>query len=101
MNAKSIRLRSLGTLCALALSLMFSVVSPAVTIASQNDAPIQIAQNGSTVSAAEAAARIKKKTGGQVLSVTTVSTEAGNVHRVKILLSGGRVKVFRVKATGG
>ena len=29
MNAKSIRLRSLGTLCAPALSLMFSVVSPA------------------------------------------------------------------------
>ena len=62
---------------------------------------LQLAQSSSSLSAADAAVLVKRKTGGQVLSVTTVATDNGKVHRVKVLLTGGRVKVFKVRASGG
>ena len=101
MFAKGPEFRVLGSLCVLVLLLTFCESLLAVTYAADDSSFVQLAQNSSNMSAAGAAARITKMTGGQVLSVTTVSSDGGKTHRVKVLLPGGRVKVFRVKVSSG
>ena len=57
-----------------------------------------VAQADKGVSAERAAAIARKRTGGQVLSVKTRTRGNRRVHRVKVLLPGGRVKVVELPA---
>lgn len=50
------------------------------------------------ISLDEAAARVRKQTGGRVLSADTTSSRNGAVHRIKVLLPSGRVRVYLVDA---
>ncbi len=53
-------------------------------------------QQGESLDAA--VARIRKQTGGRILSAETVTRHGKRVHRIKVLLPNGHVKIFRVPA---
>ncbi len=46
----------------------------------------------------EAVARIRRETGGRILRAETVTRNGERVHRIKVLLPDGRVKIYTVKA---
>ena len=52
----------------------------------------------SGVSLEQAAARVKRKTGGRILSAETINRKGKRVHRIKVLRPDGNVKVVFVKA---
>lgn len=54
-----------------------------------------------TVSADEAAALVREATGGRILDVRLDGAARPPVYRVKVLLDGGRVRVYRVDANTG
>ena len=43
-----------------------------------------------------AVTRIKQQTGGRILSAKTVNKKGKAVHRIKVLLPSGKVRVFKV-----
>ena len=50
------------------------------------------------VSLDAAVARVQRETGGRVLSATTVQQNGHRVHRIKVLLPSGKVRVYQVDA---
>ena len=52
----------------------------------------------SGVSLEQAAARVKRKTGGRVLSAETINRKGRRVHRIKVLRPDGNVKVLFINA---
>ena len=64
-------------------------------------APSMLAQAGGSVSADEAAQRVRAASGGRILEVRLESGSGGAVYRVKVLLDGGRVRIYRVDAASG
>lgn len=50
------------------------------------------------MSLSEAVQQVQRDTGGRVLSAETVSQGGGRVHRIKVLLPSGRVRVVTVDA---
>jgi uncharacterized membrane protein YkoI len=53
------------------------------------------------ISLDDAAAKVRKQTGGRVLSADTSSHRGDTVHRIKVLLPSGRVRVYLVDAVTG
>ena len=53
------------------------------------------------VSAEEAAALVGAASGGRILSVRSDGTADSPVYHVKVLLDGGRVRVYRVDGNSG
>lgn len=49
----------------------------------------------------EAVQQVQRETGGRVLSADTVNQGGRNVHRVKVLLPSGQVRVVTVGAQSG
>lgn len=60
---------------------------------------MQLAQ--ATMSAEEAAALVRARTGGRVLSVDTVHRRDRVFYRVKVLTPEGEVRIFMVDAASG
>ena len=58
-------------------------------------------RRGGGISLDEAAAKVRGQTGGRVLSAETTSRRGEAVHRIKILLPSGRVRVYHVDAATG
>ncbi len=58
--------------------------------------PVAARQQAETLD--EAVARIRRETGGRILRAETVTRNGQRVHRIKVLLPNGRVKIFTVKA---
>ena len=56
---------------------------------------------GSGVSADEAAALVRSASGGRILGVRRVNRGGGPAYQVKVLLDGGRVRVYVVDAQSG
>jgi len=56
----------------------------------------QVASNGISLDAA--VARIQRETGGRVLSASTVRDGGRLIHRIKVLLPSGKVRVYQVDA---
>jgi len=54
-----------------------------------------------SVSADDAAATVRARVGGRILDVRLQSDARRRVWRVKVLLPGGRVRVYRVDARSG
>lgn len=46
----------------------------------------------------QAVQRVRRETGGRVLAADTIDQAAGSVHRIKVLLPSGRVRVVIVDA---
>ncbi len=63
--------------------------------------PLLLAQATPSVSADQAAALVRTQSGGRILDLRLESRDRGLVYRVKVLLDGGRVRVYRVDATNG
>jgi uncharacterized membrane protein YkoI len=75
--------------------------APAEARAGVADAPLRLAQAAPTVSADQAAEAVRALSGGRILDVRLQSRSRPPVYRVKVLLDGGRVRVYRVDATTG
>ena len=58
---------------------------------------IQLAQSNSQ-SLAEAAQSIKEQTGGRILSAKTIIRNGQQIHKIKVLLPSGKVRIFKVNA---
>ena len=81
---------------------LLSVATSSITIADHRGAHPggrwQVARGGVSLDAA--VARIQRETGGRVLSATTVDEGGRAVHRIKVLLPSGKVRVYQVDAGG-
>jgi uncharacterized membrane protein YkoI len=60
-----------------------------------------LAQASGSVGADEAAALVRSVSGGRILDVRLDAAAQPPVYRVKVLLDGGRVRVYRVDARTG
>ncbi len=63
--------------------------------------PLLLVQATPSVSADQAAALVRAQSGGRILDLRLESGARGPVYRVKVLLDGGRVRVYRVDASSG
>lgn len=97
---------------ALALALLVAVLAaaPADARHGRADAPstfvqgapaVNADQAATVVSADQAAAAVRAVSGGRILDVRLQRRSRPPVYRVKVLLDGGRVRVYRVDATTG
>jgi len=64
--------------------------------ATQNESIRLVAREG--VSLDEAVARVKKQTKGRILTAETIQRNGQPVHRIKVLLPNGSVRVMYVDA---
>ncbi len=49
----------------------------------------------------KAAAKVRKETGGRVLSARSQNRNGRTIHRIKVLMPSGHVKIVRVDAATG
>lgn len=62
---------------------------------------LRLAQATAGMSADEAAALVRSTSGGRILDVRRINTARGLAYRVKVLLGGGRVRIYVVDAGSG
>ena len=62
---------------------------------------LRLVQATAGVSAEEAAALVRAASGGRILSVRSDETAGSPVYHVKVLLDGGRVRVYLVDKNSG
>ena len=89
---------------AIVFSLMIGVclTGPgAVAGAGSTTEPLLLAQASPPMSADEAAALVVATSGGRILGVRVDDKARPGVYHVKVLLAGGRVRVYLVDAGGG
>ena len=89
---------------AIIFTLLIGVLAAAPAFdASARAAPeaLLLAQATPAVSADQAAVLVRAKSGGRILSVALEGRAGAPVYRVKVLLEGGRVRVYRVDASNG
>ncbi len=77
-------------LCLLLLSLLLAT-SPLTA------QPLRLAASQG-VSLEQAVAQVKKQTGGRILSAETYKLQGQRIHRIKVLLPDGRIRVVKIKA---
>jgi len=79
------------------------VMPGAAMVSAAADASIVIARRGSEagVSLNEAVQQVQRETGGRVLSADTVNHGGQAMHRIKVLLPSGQVRVVTVGAQAG
>lgn len=89
-------------------AVIFTVLIGVVAIVPTFDAsaravagPLLLAQAAPSVSADQAAALVRAQSGGRILGLRLESRAQPPVYRVKVLLDGGRVRVYRVDASTG
>jgi len=84
------------------LSLVFVIVATLLTglpgqAQARNDHPLKVSQNRYQ-DLDQAVQKIKRKTGGRILSAKTVGRAGNKQHVIKVLMPSGKVRVFRVNA---
>lgn len=57
----------------------------------------QLSQNNNQ-SLDQAVQKIKQQTGGRILSANTVQKSGKRIHKIKVLLPSGKVRIFKVNA---
>ena len=63
----------------------------------QDREPITVAQ-ASSMSLDQAVAKVRRETGGRILSAETVSENGKKVHRIKVLTKDNKVRVITIPA---
>jgi len=58
---------------------------------------IRVAQSGG-MSLDQAVAKVRKQTGGRILSAETVRENGHKVHRIKVLTPDHKVRIIRIRA---
>ena len=86
------------------LAMAFFLVTPPTAHARDNfaaspDHTRREARSGPSLD--QAVQQVRAQTGGRVLSAETVRQGSGRVHRIKVLLPSGHVKIFHVDAGSG
>ncbi|MEX0729723.1 MAG: hypothetical protein WED00_12190 [Aquisalimonadaceae bacterium] len=76
------------------------LTSQAMATGSSDYTYLQIAQNDE-LSLDEAARMIQKRTGGRVLSARDVRRNGNRLYEIRVLVSEGKVRVFRVDPASG
>ncbi len=71
---------------------------PAAATVPAADGLLRVARQQQGEGLDAAVARIRKQTGGRILNAETVTRKGRRVHRIKVLLPNGHVKIFRVPA---
>ena len=81
------------------LILIFGLTSLSTQANSRHDsfASFQISKNNGQ-SLDGAVRKIKKRTGGRILSAKTVTRKGRAFHKIKVLMPSGKVRVFKVDA---
>lgn len=85
------------------LSGLFSSISQATPQANSWQKPlisssyIQLAQSGGKT-LNEAVESVKQQTGGRILSAKTVNKNGQRIHKIKVLLPSGKVRIFQINA---
>jgi hypothetical protein len=95
-NSPRFRAIVLAALCSLVLAGPASAARPGAS----GNLP-WLAQASAAVSADEAAALVRSASGGRILGVRRINTPQGPAYRVRVLLDGGRVRVYLVDAGSG
>jgi len=88
--------RSVAVLCVFTLALW--AIAPA---AGAEIGALLLVQTTTGTSADEAAALVRAASGGRILSVRPDNKTRPAVYHVKVLLDGGRVRVYLVDANSG
>ncbi len=83
-------------LAGLLMGLFLIAPPPPASAFRAGPAPVAARQAAETLD--KAVARIRRETGGRILRAETVTRDGERVHRIKVLLPDGRVKVFIVRA---
>jgi hypothetical protein len=83
------------------IALLWMAAPAGAALASLSADRIVLAQGTPAVSADEAAALVRQSSGGRILGVRRVDTASGPAYHVKVLLDGGRVRVYVVDAGSG
>lgn len=73
----------------------FAYLVTALLLILSNPVPLQASQ-GKTQSLDAAIQQVRQQTGGRILSATTVNNNGQPVHRIKVLLPSGEVRIFKV-----
>ncbi len=74
------------------------LIAPPAPASGFRAGPVPVAARQAAETLDEAVARIRRETGGRILRAETVTRDGERVHRIKVLLPDGRVKVFIVRA---
>ena len=90
--------RSVAVLCVFTLALW--AIAPAAAAGAEIGA-LLLVQTTTGTSADEAAALVRAASGGRILSVRPDNKTRPAVYHVKVLLDGGRVRVYLVDANSG
>jgi len=78
------------------------LAAPACTAFTADNGPsLWLVQAAPSMSAEEAAALVRASSGGRILGVRRVNSASGLAYHVKVLLDGGRVRVYVVDAGSG
>jgi uncharacterized membrane protein YkoI len=84
---------------------VYLALTPAAADAGEDGPPVRhvllLAQAAGAVSADQAAALVRDASGGRILDVRLDEAAEPPVYRVKVLVDGGRVRVYRVDASTG
>lgn len=80
----------------LAVFLAYPALSPAENLLTTKFPSIVLAKSGLTLE--QAAARVKRQTGGRILSASESRKGGRKVYRIKVLLPSGNVRVVTVNA---
>ena len=93
--------RRAGALVFAVLMAVMAAVAAADAHAGKASRRPLLAQSPPAVSADQAAATVRAASGGRILDVRLDSRSQPPIYRVKVLLEGGRVRVYRVDASNG
>lgn len=79
--------------------LLLPAVSSGTTLPNNRLTPIVLAKSGG-MSLEQAAAKVRRQTGGRILSTSESRRGGRKVYRIKVLLPSGHVRVITVNADG-
>jgi hypothetical protein len=96
MNLK--RTLLLTPFCAMMLFCLPGQASPPPAYSSQ---PLLLAAKSNPLSLDQATAKVRKETGGRVLSARAETNGGRTSYRIKVLLPSGHVRIVRVDAATG
>lgn len=78
-----------------------AVSATAAGAADRTSPPLVVAQAEIRVSLGQAVDRVARQTGGQIISAKTITRNGRAIHRIRVLVSEGRVRVYEVDARTG
>ena len=92
-------LRQRYSIALLATCLWLPLLSANAVVLAQINDPIVLAKSGG-MTLEQAAAKVRRQTGGRILSADVSQRGGHKVFRIKVLLPSGHVRIVTIKANG-